>query len=176
MPATLTGQLWSIQSFHQHGRGWIDIAYHFVIDGTGQIWEGRPVTVIGAHVKDKNDGNVGISLMGDFHPPRNQHPTAAQFRSLVLLTRWLAATYNIPASRILGHRDQEATTCPGDILYARLDELRRDVAGPVPPISSNSHADEIESRIGALPLFSSSGQGADIDFDAAGAAAPVGKP
>jgi hypothetical protein len=130
-----------IQSFHQHGRGWIDIAYHFIIDGTGQIWEGRPLVVVGAHVKNKNDGNIGISLMGDFHRPKNNKPTAAQFKSLIALARWLSATYNIPVDHILGHRDQEQTACPGDILYARLGELRKAVAASAAaPSALNMHS------------------------------------
>ncbi|MCM2304008.1 MAG: peptidoglycan recognition protein [Elusimicrobia bacterium] len=117
-------EMQGIQRFHQRGRGWIDIAYHFLIDGSGRIWEGRPLGLVGAHVKDRNDGNVGIALMGDFSP-RRQKPTAAQLDALIRLTRWLSETYTIPAERIKGHRDQEITSCPGKALYARLDEVRR---------------------------------------------------
>lgn len=124
-----------IQSFHQHGRGWIDIGYHYVIDGSGRIWEGRPLGVIGAHVKDKNEGNVGISLMGDFGPPHNTQPAKAQVDSLVALMRWLTAAYKIPVDRIKGHRDQMDTSCPGDILYAQLPAIRARVAA-APPAAS----------------------------------------
>lgn len=122
-------ELQAIQRFHQHGRGWIDIAYHFLIDGSGRIWEGRPLTLVGSHVKGKNDGNVGIAIMGDFSPG-HEKPTAAQLKSLIALARWLSETYAIPAERILGHRDQEQTSCPGKTLYAHMDEVRREVAGP----------------------------------------------
>lgn len=122
-------EMQAIQRFHQKGRGWIDIAYQFLIDGGGRIWEGRPLSLVGAHVKDKNDGNVGISLMGDFSPGR-QKPTAAQIKSLIALTRWLSETYAIPAERIKGHRDQEITACPGKALYARLDEVRHSATAP----------------------------------------------
>lgn len=120
-------ELQAIQRFHQHGRGWIDIAYQFLIDGSGRIWEGRPLTLVGAHVKEKNDGNVGIAIMGDFSPGREK-PSAAQLKSLIALTRWLSETYSIPAERILGHRDQEQTSCPGKTLYAHLGEVRRAVS------------------------------------------------
>ena len=73
-----------IQDFHIQGRGWIDIGYHFLIDGSGRVWEGRPHSVIGAHVRNKNDGNVGIALLGNFHPPSAHRPTAAQTKA------WLA--------------------------------------------------------------------------------------
>ena len=123
------GELQAIQRYHQNGRGWIDIAYHFLIDGSGRIWEGRPLTLVGAHVKDKNDGNVGVALLGDFSP-RRERPTAAQLKSLIALTRWLSETYSIPAERIKGHRDQEQTSCPGKALYARMDEVRRAATAP----------------------------------------------
>ncbi|MBI3553117.1 MAG: N-acetylmuramoyl-L-alanine amidase [Elusimicrobia bacterium] len=117
-----------IQDFHQTGRGWIDIGYHYLIDGSGGIWEGRPVGVVGAHVKDKNDGNVGISLMGDFHAPKNERPSIAQVQSLVVVLKWLSAKYTIAPDRIKGHRDQNETSCPGDILYAMLPDIRRRVS------------------------------------------------
>ena len=126
-------ELRAIQSFHQHGRGWIDIGYHFLIDGSGEIWEGRPLPAIGAHVKDNNEGNIGVSLMGDFHPPKNHTPTPAQIQSLVTLLRWLTAAYHIPVDKILGHRDQEQTACPGKTLYALLDKIRDAVGEPQAP-------------------------------------------
>ena len=121
-----------IQRFHKQGRGWIDIGYHFLIDGSGRIWQGRPETVVGAHVRNKNEGNVGISLMGSFHEPKNMQPTEAQLKSVVLLARWLSGAYEIDPALIKGHRDQQSTSCPGDILYAKLDDIRRQVATPPP--------------------------------------------
>lgn len=119
-----------IQRFHQKGRGWIDIGYHFLIDGSGRIYQGRPETVVGAHVRNKNEGNVGISLMGSFHPPRSHEPTPEQVRSLVALGRWLVAAYGIDPGTIKGHRDHQATSCPGDGFYPRLGEIRREIGQP----------------------------------------------
>lgn len=139
-------ELRSIQRFHQKGRGWIDIAYHFLIDGAGRVWEGRPLTLVGAHVRDRNDGNVGISLMGDFSPGR-QKPTAEQLRSLIALTRWLSETYAIPAERIKGHRDQETSTaCPGKALYAHMDEVRRSATAPAGLYASRIRAGAVMSE------------------------------
>lgn len=125
-------ELQVIQDFHIQGRGWIDIGYHFLIDGAGRVWEGRPHSVIGAHVRNKNDGNVGIALLGNFHPPSAHRPTAAQIKAFVALARRLTAAYSMEPRQILGHRDQQGTSCPGDALYSRLPFLRKAVAAPAP--------------------------------------------
>ncbi|MBI5210748.1 MAG: N-acetylmuramoyl-L-alanine amidase [Elusimicrobia bacterium] len=122
-----------IQRYHQAGRGWNDIGYHFVIDGSGRVFQGRPETVVGAHVLNHNTGNVGVSFMGNYHPPVNAQPSAAQLGAFLGLARWLVAAYSIDPRALLGHRDQQATDCPGDNLYARVDELRRALQEPVPP-------------------------------------------
>jgi len=121
-----------IQDFQQDGRGWDDIGYHFLIDGAGNIIEGRPVNVVGSHVKGNNDGNIGIAMMGYFSPPVNDHLTAAQQNALVSLLRYLHARYNIPLSEVKGHRDYEKTECPGDNVYNLLPEIRREAALPPP--------------------------------------------
>ena len=135
-PKEAAEELRVIQNFHQHGRGWIDIGYHFLIDGSGRIWQGRPEMVVGAHVQDRNEGNVGIALMGDFQGPEGEKPTPKQIRSLISLVRWLAAAYGIPPSEIRGHRDQQSTTCPGDRLYARLGRIRREAAAAPPAVAT----------------------------------------
>jgi hypothetical protein len=48
------------------GRGWGDIGYHFVVDREGRIWEGRSLKWQGAHVRNRNEGNLGILVMGNF--------------------------------------------------------------------------------------------------------------
>ena len=147
-------ELQATQGFHQHGRGWIDIAYHFLIDGTGRVWEGRPLAVVGAHVKGKNDGNIGISVMGDFHKPKNARPTAAQLDALAGLARWLCAAYRIPASRIVGHRDQQQTTCPGDLLYSKLPQIRQAADAPPPPLcASVVKTATVAARLRSFPVL-----------------------
>jgi hypothetical protein len=54
-----------IQGFHQNGRGWIDIGYHFLIGPEGIIYQGRPENVRGAHATP-NTNKVGICLIGDY--------------------------------------------------------------------------------------------------------------
>ncbi len=114
-----------IQEFHQEGRGWSDIGYHFVIDGAGRIFEGRPTDALGAHVKDENQGNIGISLMGSYQAPFNDQVTPKQLESIMTLYLWLASNYKIDPETLKGHRDYKNTDCPGDLVYPLLPEIKR---------------------------------------------------
>src|SRR5687767_14900784 len=64
-------QVKRIQRLHQEENGWADIAYHFLIDKAGNIYQGRPYIqdvslsqkpslVIGSHVAGGNTGNIGV--------------------------------------------------------------------------------------------------------------------
>lgn len=137
-------QVKAIQDFHQNGRGWSDIGYHFVVDRGGRVYQGRPfldnaVTlddvpafVLGAHVGGANTGNVGVCLLGCYHPPEtayacNQEITPAALDSMVTLFAFLSESYGIDPDDLLGHRDQGQTACPGDNNYALLPEVREDI-------------------------------------------------
>lgn len=124
-----------IQDFHIHGRGWNDIGYHFLVDPLGNVLEGRPEGVLGAHTLSNNEGNVGIVLLGNYHPPVNNRPTQAQLEAVAALGKYLVARYGIDPKSLKGHRDYKGTDCPGDVAYAKLDALRTAFAGlPLPPL------------------------------------------
>lgn len=94
-----------------------DIAYHYVIDWEGRIWEGRPLWAEGAHTWQNNPGSVGVSLMGNF---MKQRPTGAQLDALLALCDWLSSRYGISPYKILGHKDMpgnEDNECPGYHLH-----------------------------------------------------------
>lgn len=133
-PATLQesiNEMRFIQDFHQNGRGWNDVGYHFLVDAEGRVFRGRPVDVVGAHVKDDNTGNVGVSFMGTHHPPFNHPVTAEQLDASVRIGRWLEAEYGIKPETYKGHRDRGQSDCPGDVLYAQLEKVR--AAWRLPP-------------------------------------------
>lgn len=137
-------QVKAIQDFHQNGRGWSDIGYHFVLDRSGNIFQGRPflneqvdfrdgpVLAQGAHAGGANTGNIGICLLGCYHPPEGGHCaqeiTPAALDSLVTLMAFLSETYDVSPTRVRGHRDFGSTACPGDNNYALLDDIRASVA------------------------------------------------
>lgn len=101
--------------------GYGDIAYHFMIDYTGRLWEGRSLKYQGAHVSSRNPGNIGIVLLGNFEL---QKPSNAQKTALVKLVAELRKFYHISRRRIYGHRDLDATLCPGRNLYAFMPILK----------------------------------------------------
>ncbi|MBI3985658.1 MAG: N-acetylmuramoyl-L-alanine amidase [Lentisphaerae bacterium] len=102
---------------------WGDIAYHFVIDYSGRIWEGRSLGYEGAHVLANNEENLGVMLMGNFE---EQQPSARQLASLNRLIAAVRRKYLISLSSIYGHRDLGHSVCPGRNLYAYVTGLRRD--------------------------------------------------
>lgn len=119
-----------VQNIHMNGNGWSDIGYHYLIDQQGKIYAGNPVDRMGAHVANGNTGNIGISFLGQFHPPERSiqaiQPSEASLKAAGRLIAWLADKYNINVSTttVMGHRDQNSTACPGDNLYAKLAKIR----------------------------------------------------
>lgn len=117
-----------IQDFHQNGRKWSDIAYHFVVDPLGNIIEGRPLETLGAHTLSNNEGNVGIVLLGTYHAPKNDQTTAVQLAAVAAIGRFLVKRFGIDPASLKGHRDYKQTDCPGDLAYPKLSELRKSFA------------------------------------------------
>ena len=68
----------AIYDYHRFSRGYFDIAYNFVIDALGRIWEARAggidEPVMGAHAGGYNSVSTGIAILGTFSfalpPPR----------------------------------------------------------------------------------------------------------
>jgi hypothetical protein len=124
-----------IQDFHQNGRGWIDIGYHYLVDSRGNVFAGRPEEAVGAHVKNANTGNLGISMMGYHHAPKDEPVSAATLAALDKLLRGLSLDHQIPAAELRGHRDfSQPTSCPGDLGHAELPGLRQRLSQPPPSV------------------------------------------
>ncbi|MFO0683840.1 MAG: N-acetylmuramoyl-L-alanine amidase [Sandaracinus sp.] len=125
-------QVRSIQRYHMDTRGWCDIGYHFLVGIDGRIFEGRPIELLGAHVSNNNTGNIGVSFIGCFHSTGcgSMGPTTPPDVMLDAggrLLGTLSRLYGISLDRnaVRGHRDHAgaSTDCPGDYLYARIDQL-----------------------------------------------------
>lgn len=116
-----------VQDLHMDKRSFADIAYHFLIDPEGTIYEGRKINIRGAHVQGFNTGSVGIVLLGNFN---EDQPTESQVESLQELVDYLRYIYEI--RYLAGHKDYpnqspDGTECPGDYLYPLLISMAREL-------------------------------------------------
>ncbi len=140
--------------WYHTSRGYIDLAYNFVIDENGSIYEGRWAQnyasggvhstedvqrrqVRSAHALYFNERTIGIALLGTFN---SVSPPPQMLRSLVDLMAWKCSRWRInPVGssaytntqlqrvvmpNIVGHRDVTQTLCPGDATRALLPSLR----------------------------------------------------
>ncbi len=119
-PEQAARRMQSIQRFHQQDRGWPDIAYHFVVAASGQVFEGRPTDARGDTATSYDpSGHLLVTLEGNFE---EQQPTEAQLEALARMLAWGAGHFEVDPATLSGHRDHAATACPGEHLYAALTD------------------------------------------------------
>jgi hypothetical protein len=126
----------SIYYFHAITRGWGDIAYNYLVDFMGNVYEGRVggENAVGCHAEGYNYGSCGICLMGRFF---EDDITPEMHNGIVWIASWAARDldpgsvepfYDIPdLPTICGHRDVNNTTCPGQVFYDELGIVRTEV-------------------------------------------------
>lgn len=126
-PFTNTSQLAAAQRLenirrsHVSSNGWADIGYHYVVDPGGRVWEARPVSLQGAHVKDNNEHNLGVMMMGNYD---EQSPTGAAAQALDEFVAALMRKYRVPVSRVYTHQEIRPTACPGRSLQRVMESTR----------------------------------------------------
>jgi hypothetical protein len=153
-PEDSAGIVLSVGLYHRNTNGWNDIGYNFLVDRYGQVFEGRAggVTkaVTGAHAQGFNYTSTGVANIGTFDAVGQ---TAKGLAVLSKLIAWKLALHGTPRAgtvrvvseggatnrypsgtpvtlhRVSGHRDVDATDCPGEDLYAELPRLRAMVQG-----------------------------------------------
>ncbi len=143
-PALLRG----MYDYHTNSaKGWPDIAYNFLIDQFGVVYEGRSGSLTQASVPDATGGSQGFSQLACFIGNLDkQGPTPAAQNSMDQVLAYLAERYAIDISpgattnfisrgsnrypsgasvhtkTVSGHRDMSTTTCPGDAAYAMVED------------------------------------------------------
>jgi len=212
-PAIVKG----IQLFHVQSNGWNDIGYNFLVDRFGTVYEGRfggvDRNVVGAHARGFNTGSVGIALIGTYG---STSPSAAAMDAVARLMAWrLDLAHVDPIGRttavssgserygsgtrvllrnVSGHRETGHTSCPGDLLFGRLNELATKARSIGLPKIFEPRIDEAESvfrfraRVSStvpwvvtiktaagVQVAQQAGSGAAIDWTWDASAAPNGR-
>ena len=101
----------TIDQWHKD-RGWKGIGYHYVVALDGTIEYGRSIYETGAHVKNHNEGSIGICYIGglDSSMTAKDTRTPEQKESLLLLLKTLKKMH--PNATIHGHNEFSAKACP----------------------------------------------------------------
>jgi hypothetical protein len=166
-PEDSAGIVLAMAKYHRDTNGWNDLGYNFVVDRYGQIFEGRAggidQAVIGAQAQGYNTHSTGIANIGTF---TDVGQTDVALDALARLIAWKLPLHGAPVAgqvvvtsgggadnryksgtpvtlqRISGHRDGDATACPGDMLYAQLPALRERAAriAPATPVAADTLA------------------------------------
>ncbi|GAA4610368.1 hypothetical protein BJY16_007809 [Actinoplanes octamycinicus] len=137
-----------IQSYHVKSNGWSDIGYNYLLDKCGTLFEGRrggvENPVVGAHTQGFNTNYAAISVIGNYETAPSTEPveTVVAQVAAARLGKYgynptssatftagstndkLKAGAKVTLPRLSGHRDLDATACPGANLYARLPAIR----------------------------------------------------
>lgn len=107
------GLLRGIQRYHQQTQGWADIAYNFVVDRYGDVWEGRGWNARSAAngTNTSNSGYLAVCYLGGEGDPFTIEAAQGIQR--------LVAEHVARGGRadVTGHRDHTSTACPGDAIY-----------------------------------------------------------
>ena len=109
-----------VRSFQQGhlDDGFVDLAYHYVIDAHGNVYQARSTDIPGETYTDYDPAGHFLAVCdGNFE---EQGIPDAQLDALARLLAWASHQFGVPTSRLTGHRDEAATACPGEHLYAHL--------------------------------------------------------
>lgn len=90
--------------------GWTGIGYHYLVRKDGSIYRGRPEDTVGAHALNSNSISVGVCFEGNFE---TETMTDLQLSAGAELVADILRRYRLDGSAVCGHRDVNATACPG---------------------------------------------------------------
>jgi N-acetyl-anhydromuramyl-L-alanine amidase AmpD len=93
-----------IDQWHRE-RGFSQIGYHAVIRRNGQVEDGRPIELAGAHARGKNAHSIGICLVGGINKEGDAEAnfTFEQYETLDRLLSVMKVEF--PYADICGHCD-----------------------------------------------------------------------
>jgi len=153
-PEAAAQQVRNLYTWFTQGRKYSDIAYNFLVDRYGRIYEGRggglDQPIIGAHTAGFNNETFAVSAMGNYHTTRPRPAElAAVTNAMSSLMAWkLGMHHRDPSATttlisdsgsgtskykpgqaasalvVGGHGDIGKTSCPGKFLVPQLPTIR----------------------------------------------------
>ncbi len=146
---TAAAQIRGIYAYDTQGLGWSDIAYNFLVDKYGRIYEGRAGSITspvrGAHAMGFNTDTMGVAALGNY---QTAPAPAAMVDSLAKVAGWKLSQYGVDPSAttqltsqggtgakyaagvtatlptVNAHQNTSYTLCPGQYLYPQMATIR----------------------------------------------------
>jgi hypothetical protein len=132
---SLREKMQNLQTFSQRAElvspghskpSWRDVPYHFYVDASGQIAEGRDVNFAGDTSTGYDaSGYIQIAIEGDFE---KEKPDLSQLTAVRRLLVWILVSQNLPTGSITVHKDHAPTDCPGRNFVIILPKLLAEVS------------------------------------------------
>ena len=153
-PEEAAAQMRNLYAWYTKGLKYSDMAYNFLVDRFGRLYEGRyggmAKPVVGGHTAGLNTDSFAVSAMGNFeeYNPDSEKMNAMK-ESIAKLMAWKLGLSNrdpggkdslvsngslgsgfwdagetATLNRVSGHRDAGNTACPGKYLYAHVGQIR----------------------------------------------------
>jgi len=147
--AGAAAQVRGIYAYDTLTLGWDDIAYNFLVDKWGRIFEGRAGSITravrGAHAMGFNTNTMGVSAIGNYETTA---APAVMVDAMARVAGWKLSQYaGNPLGKVVltsqggvgakfgagvratldavhGHRITSSTACPGKFLYAQMGTIR----------------------------------------------------
>jgi peptidoglycan hydrolase-like protein with peptidoglycan-binding domain len=170
--ATAAAQIRGIYAYDTRGLGWTDIAYNFLVDKFGRIYEGRAGSITsavrGAHAMGFNTDTMGVAALGNYE---TASAPAVMVDSLAKVAGWKLSQYGVSPSAttrltsaggsgvkiaagttvtlptVNAHQNTSYTLCPGKYLYPQMDTIRTKAASYAMYSSTTGPAPVTTSRL-----------------------------
>lgn len=153
-PEQAAAQMRNLYAWYTEGLKYSDMAYNFLVDRFGRLYEGRAGgmdrPVVGGHTAGLNTDSFAVSAMGNFQEFNPASGDMAKIKeSIAQLMAWkLGLSKRDPGgkdklvsngslgsgfweagevatlNRVSGHQDAGNTACPGKYLYAQVPDIR----------------------------------------------------
>lgn len=149
-PKALIRAIWD---YHAKTLGWGDIGYNYIVDGNGNLYQGRygDDHVVGGHTSGYNYGSMGVAVLGCFEPNstcnqlnggRTGGINDATMNGLTNLLSWKTSLYGINPDQghdfckadgseckgiptIAAHRQAVGTECNGQYFFDQMNVVRQ---------------------------------------------------